>query len=95
MTSASKKLVGQARPLFIEFMARDGYDRKDAAWEFDNVLTCNGVPVIREYYLTVFRKGAPMTVTRAARVFIFETFNNSLNHAAFAGECNQLQQESV
>ena len=69
---------------FIEFMARDGYARAHAAWEFDNVLTVNRRFVVRPHYLTVARLGAPFTLTRTARAFVFETLGNARNHATFA-----------
>lgn len=94
MTVASKPMWA-VRPLFINFMSREGYDPKNSAYEFDNVLTSNGVPVLRDWYLRVSRVGAPMAISRMDRVFIYETFCNAQNHAAFAAECNQLQKEAA
>ena len=74
------------RRTFVEFMARDGYARAHAAWEFDNVLTVNRRFVVRSHYLTVSRLGAPFTLTRAARAAVFETLGNARNHATFDTE---------
>ena len=71
------------RHIFIEFMARAGFARAHAAWEFDNVLTVNRRFVVRPHYLTVARLGAPFTLTRAARADVFETLGNARNHATF------------
>jgi len=76
--------LNNTRHHFIEFMARDGFARAHAAWEFDNVLHVNSRYVIRSHYLTVSRIGAPFTLTRAARAAVFETFGNARNHATFA-----------
>jgi len=77
------------RKTFVEFMARDGYSRKAAAYEFDNVLTVNGRFVLRSHYLTVSRIGAPVALNRVQRAAVYETLSNARNHAAFAAELDK------
>lgn len=73
------------RHIFIEFMARDGFSREHAAYEFDNHLTINGQARLRGSYMTVRRAGAPFSLTRTQRTRVYDTFSNAQNHASFAG----------
>lgn len=80
---SSTRIPAGARQVFIEFLARDGWHRRDAAHEFDEFLNCNGWARRRESYLTIRRTGARTCITRAQRQSIYETFLNSFNHATF------------
>lgn len=72
-----------ARHVFIEFLARDGWGRSDAAHEFDEFLNCNGWARRRDSYLTVRRTGASVCLTRVQRESVYLTFANAINHATF------------
>lgn len=71
------------RHTFIEFMVRDGFDRKQASHEFDNFLTVNGQIRLRDSYLMMSRLGATLSLNREARAKVYMTFENALNHASF------------
>lgn len=78
------KIPANARHIFVEFMAREGWHRRDAQQEFDDFLSAgNGVARTRDSYLTVRRTGSRVVLTRAQRTSIYETFINSINHATF------------
>lgn len=79
----SRRIPAGARQIFIEFLAREGWHRRDAAHEFDEFLSCNGWARRRDSYLTIRRTGARNCITRAQRQSIYETFLNSFNHATF------------
>lgn len=80
----------RVRPVFIGFCARDlDMSQRDAAWEFDNMLTINGRAMLRDYYLHYPRIGAPFALNRARRKEIYEVFCNAQNHVYFAEELSQ------
>lgn len=72
-----------ARLIFIEFMVRDGFDRKVAEVEFDEFLTINGVKRTKDSYLMMSHIGSMILTNRAGRMSIYMTFENAVNHATF------------
>lgn len=78
------KIPPTARHIFVEFMARNSWHRRDAQQEFDDFLSAgNGVARTRESYLTVRRTGSRVVLTRVQRIDVYESFLNSINHATF------------
>lgn len=78
--TATQALV--AKSTFIGFAIRDiGLTRAQATEEVARLFANPVRPVKREHYLTVFRAGAPFTLTRAARQSVYMTFENAINHA--------------
>lgn len=73
----------KARTIFIEFMARDGFDRESSSYEFDEFLSINGKVRVEQSYLTMSRVGAKIVTNRSGRAKIYSTFANALNHATF------------
>ena len=81
---SAAKIPPSARHIFVEFMAREGWHRRDAQQEFDDFLgAVNGVARVRDSYLTVRRTGSRVVLTRVQRIDVYETFLNSINHATF------------
>ena len=81
--AGSTRVPNGARRIFIEFLVRDGWRRRDAAHEFDEFLVCNGVARTKDSYLVVRRTGARTCLTRAQRESVYLTFANAINHATF------------
>jgi hypothetical protein len=78
------KTPTNTRFVFIEFAARDlGLTREEAAFEFDNFLTINGMVRTKDSYLTILRSGAKLVTNRLMRSRIYSTFENAINHAEF------------
>jgi hypothetical protein len=67
------------KDIFTMFLMRDGFTLDDAVAEFDFI---NGKD--ETTYLTASRIGLKAIGGRAARRAVFASYENALNHAAFA-----------
>ena len=72
------------KEILVNWLQRDFcFTEKEARYELGFLMNSNGRPVTRDYYLTVRRVGATITLTRKDRGEIWESFQNAQNHGNF------------
>ena len=82
------EIIRRALPVFSNFLVRDAYDEELAIEEFARIAPnpSSGEFLSADEYVMVRRAGSAFVMNRASRLSVYASFENALNHAAFALE---------
>lgn len=82
------EIIRSALPIFVNFLVRDHFDEEFAIEEFARIVPepSSGSFLSADEYVMVRRAGSAFVINRATRLSVYASFENALNHAAFALE---------
>ena len=86
------EIIRRALPIFTNFLIRDDFDEELAIEEFARIIPepASGSFLSADEYVMVRRAGSAFVINRATRLSVYASFENALNHAAFATGQRQL-----